>query len=91
MGSGLTVPVEKVVVIASGELETGETISQSYEFPVPQGTADAVILGVASQKFRSAGGFFVDDENGDLLFYLAYRVKGPIRFSIKRLLISTLS
>jgi hypothetical protein len=85
--SGLTVPSEKVVVVASAELENGTPISQSYEFDVPKGAADAPILGLASQKFRAAGGFFVDDENGNLLFYLAYRVKGPIRFSIKRVLI----
>lgn len=89
MSSGLTLPVEKVVVVASGELETGEKVSQSYEFDVPKGAADAPILGLASQKFRAAGGFFMDDENGDLLFYLAYKVKGPIRFSIKRVLIAS--
>jgi hypothetical protein len=85
----LAVPAEKVVVVVSATTEDGKEVSQSYEFQVPATAKDADILARGSQQFRSIGGFFVDDGN-DLLFYLAYQMKGPIRFSINRIVIPTL-
>lgn len=85
----LAVPAEKVTVVVSATLEDGGELSQSYEFTVAKGTLDGQILAGASQQFRAAGGFFVDD-GSDLLFYLAYKVKGPIRFSINRISVPTL-
>ena len=85
----LAVPAEKVTVIASATLEDGTAVSQSYQFQVPKGAPDGAILAQGSAQFRAAGGFFVDDGN-DLLFYLAYKVKGPIRFSVNRIAVPSL-
>jgi hypothetical protein len=85
----LAVPVEKVVVTVSGELEDGTKVAQSFEFPVAQGTPDAPILAAGAAKFRASGGIFVDDGN-DLLFHLAYKMKAPVRFSINRIVVPSL-
>jgi hypothetical protein len=85
----LAVLKEKVTVTASATTEDGKEISQSYQFEVPATAKDSDLLAMGSQQFRAIGGFFVDDGN-DLLFYLAYKVKGPIRFSVSRIVIPTL-
>ena len=85
----LAVPAEKVTIVVSATMEDGTEVSQGYEIQVPKGAPEAAILAMGSAKFRAAGGFFVDDGN-DLLFYLAYKVKGPIRFSINRIVVSSL-
>lgn len=85
----LAVPAEKITVVASAVMEDGTEVSQSFELQVPQGTPEGNILAVGFAKFRAAGGFLVDDGN-DLLFHLAYKVKGPIRFSINRISVPSL-
>lgn len=86
----LAVPVEKVKVVVSATTEDGKEISQSYDFDVPVTAKDSDILAAGTTKFRTIGGFFVDEGN-DLLFYLAYQMKGPIRFSISRIIVPLLA
>jgi hypothetical protein len=85
----LALSKKKVTVTVSATTETGTEVSQSYEFEVPATAKDSDILAMGSSQFRAIGGFFVDDGN-DLLFYLAYQMKGPIRFSVNRIAVPSL-
>lgn len=77
-------PVKITDVQVSGVLESGETVSQTYNVEHPSGEPDAVIHARALQVLKQNGGIIVFSENGDMDFYLGSKFTGSVHFSIKK-------
>lgn len=88
MEGQLAVPAENVLVEVSAQTEDGKDISQTYPLSVQKGSKDGQILAAAYGMFKQTGGILVDADNGDLLFYVGVRLKGPIRFTLKKVVLA---